>query len=158
MMHGGSRTLPSSLDTLKEKVFNPTRVSLARLVMELERFENYPWGESRLRCTQLFELGATFGNPLPNNPSPDLGLQGCKGPERFKEAILGQDGARGGRDHSKRGSIIRPFGQTGRASGRSYGWNHDPDSRTGVQGSSSRPTRQAKTDGHAKTDGRANSL
>ncbi|KAG5397589.1 hypothetical protein IGI04_019403, partial [Brassica rapa subsp. trilocularis] len=26
------------------KYSNPTRVSLARLVMELERFENYPWG------------------------------------------------------------------------------------------------------------------
>ena len=32
------------------KYSTPTRVSLARLVMELERFENYPWGESRLRC------------------------------------------------------------------------------------------------------------
>nr|VDD36613.1 unnamed protein product [Brassica oleracea] len=34
----------------RRKYSTPTRVSLARLVMELERFENYPWGESRLRC------------------------------------------------------------------------------------------------------------
>ena len=32
------------------KYSTPTGVSMARLVMELERFENYPWGESRLRC------------------------------------------------------------------------------------------------------------
>ncbi|KAF2607832.1 hypothetical protein F2Q68_00043359 [Brassica cretica] len=80
------------------KYSTPTRVSLARLVMELERFENYPWGRVAFKVlmdsvkgrdisgcytingfaqalqvwvyTALPELGATFGNPLPNNPSP----------------------------------------------------------------------------------------
>nr|VDD25304.1 unnamed protein product [Brassica oleracea] len=37
------------------KYSTPTRVSLARLVMELERFENYPWGESHLRA-EIFRV------------------------------------------------------------------------------------------------------
>ncbi|CAN7029250.1 unnamed protein product [Brassica oleracea var. botrytis] len=39
--------------------------------------------------TALPELGATFGNPLPNNPSPPiLACKGRKGRRQFKEAIL----------------------------------------------------------------------
>ncbi|CAN6988663.1 unnamed protein product [Brassica oleracea var. botrytis] len=109
------------------KYSTPTRVSLARLVMELERFENYPWGRvafkvlmdsmkgrdilgcytingfaklSRSGCTQLCqnwvytalpELGANYGNPLPNNPSPPiLAYKDRKGRRQFKEAILSQ--------------------------------------------------------------------
>ncbi|KAL0645422.1 hypothetical protein Bca4012_043713 [Brassica carinata] len=101
------------------KYSTPTRVSLARLVMELERFENYPWGRVAFKVlmdsvkgrdisgcytinrfaqalqvwvyTALPELGATFGNPLPNNPSPPiLACKGRKGRRQFKEAILSQ--------------------------------------------------------------------
>ncbi|KAF3524165.1 hypothetical protein F2Q69_00046336 [Brassica cretica] len=49
MIACGSDTLPSSLDSLKGESTQPLRASLARLVMHLERFENYPWGEWRLR-------------------------------------------------------------------------------------------------------------
>uniref|UniRef100_A0A0D3E932 Ubiquitin-like protease family profile domain-containing protein n=1 Tax=Brassica oleracea var. oleracea TaxID=109376 RepID=A0A0D3E932_BRAOL len=39
----------------------------------------------------LPELGATFGNPLPNNPSPPiLAYKGRKGCRQFKEVILSQ--------------------------------------------------------------------
>uniref|UniRef100_A0A0D3CDC9 Ubiquitin-like protease family profile domain-containing protein n=1 Tax=Brassica oleracea var. oleracea TaxID=109376 RepID=A0A0D3CDC9_BRAOL len=94
------------------KYSTPTRVSLARLVMKLERFENYPWGKVAFMgrdisgCytingfaqtlqvwvyTALPELGATYGNPLPNNPSPPiLAYKGRKGRRQFKEAILSQ--------------------------------------------------------------------
>nr|VDD51260.1 unnamed protein product [Brassica oleracea] len=82
------------------KYSTPTRVSLASLVMELERFENYPWGRVVFKVlmdsvkgrdisgcytingfaqalqvwvyTALPELGANYGNPLPNNPSPPI--------------------------------------------------------------------------------------
>ncbi|CAN6898842.1 unnamed protein product [Brassica oleracea var. botrytis] len=41
--------------------------------------------------TAFPELGATFGNPLPNNPSPPiLAYKGRKGRKQFKEAILSQ--------------------------------------------------------------------
>ncbi|CAN6834134.1 unnamed protein product [Brassica oleracea] len=41
--------------------------------------------------TALPELGATFGNPLPNNPSPPiLAYKGRKGRKQFKETILSQ--------------------------------------------------------------------
>ncbi|CAF1916665.1 unnamed protein product, partial [Brassica napus] len=41
--------------------------------------------------TALPELGATFGNPLPNNPFPPiLAYKGRKGRRQFKEAILCQ--------------------------------------------------------------------
>nr|VDD09182.1 unnamed protein product [Brassica oleracea] len=41
--------------------------------------------------TALPELGATYGNPLPNNPSPPiLAYKGRKGRRQFKEAILSQ--------------------------------------------------------------------
>uniref|UniRef100_A0A0D3CZ85 Uncharacterized protein n=1 Tax=Brassica oleracea var. oleracea TaxID=109376 RepID=A0A0D3CZ85_BRAOL len=101
------------------KYSTPTRVSLARLVMELERFENYPRGRVMFKVlmdsvkgidisgcytingfaqalqvwvyTALPELGANYGNPLPNNPSPPiLAYKGRKGRKQFKKAILSQ--------------------------------------------------------------------
>jgi len=101
------------------KFSTATRSTLARLVMDLERFENYPWGRVAFKVlmdsvkgrdisgcytingfaqalqvwvyTALPELGATFGNPLPNNPSPPiLAYKGRKGRIQFKEAILSQ--------------------------------------------------------------------
>ncbi|KAF3505594.1 hypothetical protein F2Q69_00004586 [Brassica cretica] len=101
------------------KYSTPTRVSLARLVMELERFENYPWGRVAFKVlmdsvkgrdisgcytingfaqalqvwvyTALPELGANYGNPLPNNPSqPILAYKGRKGRRQFKDSILSQ--------------------------------------------------------------------
>nr|ABD65085.1 Ulp1 protease family protein [Brassica oleracea] len=101
------------------KYSTPTRVSLEMLVMELERFENYPWGRVAFKVlmdsvkgreisgcytingfaqalqvwvyTALPELGDTYGNPLPNNPSPPiLAYKGRKGRKQFKEAILSQ--------------------------------------------------------------------
>nr|VDD43195.1 unnamed protein product [Brassica oleracea] len=99
------------------KYSTPTRVNLARLVIELERFENYPWGRVAFKVlmdsvkgrdisgcytingfaqalqvwvyTALPELGANYGNPLPNNPFPPiLAYKGRKGRRQFKEAIL----------------------------------------------------------------------
>uniref|UniRef100_A0A0D2ZUR9 Ubiquitin-like protease family profile domain-containing protein n=1 Tax=Brassica oleracea var. oleracea TaxID=109376 RepID=A0A0D2ZUR9_BRAOL len=62
--------------------------------MELERFENYPWGRVAFKVwvyTALPELGANYGNPLPNNPSPPiLAYKGRKGRRKFKEVILNQ--------------------------------------------------------------------
>ncbi|KAF8087927.1 hypothetical protein N665_0560s0005 [Sinapis alba] len=52
------------------KYSSATRASLARLVMDLEKFENYPWGERLLR------------------PSPPLlAFKGGKGRKCFKDAI-----------------------------------------------------------------------
>uniref|UniRef100_A0A0D3C0X2 Uncharacterized protein n=1 Tax=Brassica oleracea var. oleracea TaxID=109376 RepID=A0A0D3C0X2_BRAOL len=46
---------------------------------------------SRSGCTQLPELGANYGNSLPNNSSPPiLAYKGRKGRRQFKEAILSQ--------------------------------------------------------------------
>ncbi|KAF2533893.1 hypothetical protein F2Q70_00030878 [Brassica cretica] len=103
----------------ERKYSTPTRVSQARLVMELERLENYPWGRVAFKVlmdsvkgiyisgcytinglvqalqvwvyTALPELGANYGNPLSNNPSPPiLAYKGRKGRRQFKEAILSQ--------------------------------------------------------------------
>ncbi|KAL0854646.1 hypothetical protein Bca101_059798 [Brassica carinata] len=97
----------------------PTRASLAGLVMELERFENYPWGRVAFKVmmdalkgkditgcytidgfaqalqiwvyTALPELGANYGNPIPNRPSPPiLAYMGGKGCRCFKDAICRQ--------------------------------------------------------------------
>ncbi|KAF2610898.1 hypothetical protein F2Q70_00012902 [Brassica cretica] len=91
----------------ERKYLTPTRVTLARLVMEVERFENYPWGRVAFKvlmdsvkgkdilscytingfaqalqvwvCTALPELGVNYGNPLPNNLSqPILAYKGRK--------------------------------------------------------------------------------
>ncbi|KAF8099668.1 hypothetical protein N665_0239s0009 [Sinapis alba] len=96
-----------------------TRASLARLVMDLERFENYPWGRVAFKVMMdslrakdftksytvdgfiqvlqvwiyhaLPELGANYGNPLPNRPSPPLlAFKSGKGRKCFKDAIIRQ--------------------------------------------------------------------
>ena len=94
-----------------------TRASLARLVMDLERFENYPWGRVAFKVLMeslkgvnlesnsytvdgfvqvlqvwayfaLPEFGANYRHPLPNRPSPlMLAYNGGKGHIFFKEAI-----------------------------------------------------------------------
>ncbi|KAF8045556.1 hypothetical protein N665_4724s0001 [Sinapis alba] len=101
------------------KYSSATRASLARLVMDLERFENYPWGRVAFKVLMdslrakdftksytvdgfiqvlqvwiyhaLPELGANYGNPLPNRPSPPLlAFKGGKGRKCFKDAISRQ--------------------------------------------------------------------
>ncbi|KAF8072340.1 hypothetical protein N665_1125s0008 [Sinapis alba] len=98
------------------KYSSATRASLARLVMDLERFENYPWGRVAFKVLMdslrakdftksytvdgfiqvlqvwiyhaLPELGANYGNPLPNRPSPPLlAFKGGKGRKYFKDSI-----------------------------------------------------------------------
>ncbi|KAF8111942.1 hypothetical protein N665_0070s0012 [Sinapis alba] len=84
----------------RRKYLTATRASLARLVMDLEKFENYPWGRVEFKVLMnslraknftksytvdgfiqvlqvwiyhaLPELGANYGNPIPNNTSPPL--------------------------------------------------------------------------------------
>ncbi|KAF8085084.1 hypothetical protein N665_0681s0008 [Sinapis alba] len=102
-----------------KKYLSATRASLARLVMDLERFENYPWGRVAFKVLMdsfrekdftksytvdgfiqvlqvwiyhaLPELGANCGNPLPNRPSPPLlAFKGGKGHKCFKDAISRQ--------------------------------------------------------------------
>ncbi|KAF8114448.1 hypothetical protein N665_0037s0024 [Sinapis alba] len=69
-----------------------TRASLARLVMDLEEFENYPWGRVACGCTNaLPEFGAEYGHPIQNKPSPPLlAYNGGKGRRFFKDAIRRQ--------------------------------------------------------------------
>ncbi|KAF8107057.1 hypothetical protein N665_0127s0007 [Sinapis alba] len=98
------------------KYSSATRASLARLVMDLEKFENYTWGRVAFKVLMdslrakdftksytvdgfiqvlqvwiyhaLPELGANYGNPLPNRPSPPLlAFKGGKGRKCFKDAI-----------------------------------------------------------------------
>ncbi|KAF8095213.1 hypothetical protein N665_0339s0082 [Sinapis alba] len=98
------------------KYSSATRASLARLVMDLEKFKNYPWGRVAFKVLMdslrakdftksyivdgfiqvlqvwiyhaLPELGANYGNPLPNRPSPPLlAFKGGKGRKCFKDAI-----------------------------------------------------------------------
>ncbi|KAF8053675.1 hypothetical protein N665_1385s0003 [Sinapis alba] len=102
------------------KYSSATRASLARLVMDLEKFENYPWGrvafkvlmdslrakdftksytvDGFIKVLQVWiyhalpELGANYGNLLPNRPSPPLlAFKGGKGPKCLKEAISRQE-------------------------------------------------------------------
>ncbi|KAF3568395.1 hypothetical protein DY000_02014219 [Brassica cretica] len=82
------------------KYSTSTRASLARLVMDLEAFENYPWGRVAFKMLMdslkekdltktytvdgfiqviqvwiyyaLPKLAANYGKPLPNKPSPPL--------------------------------------------------------------------------------------
>nr|VDD54526.1 unnamed protein product [Brassica oleracea] len=70
------------------KYSTATRASLARLVMDLERFENYSWGRVAFKVWAYFalpEFGANIGYPLPHRPSPLLlAYNGGKGRRFFK--------------------------------------------------------------------------
>ncbi|KAF8105967.1 hypothetical protein N665_0150s0017 [Sinapis alba] len=96
-----------------------TQASLARLVMDLEEFENYPWGRVAFKVLMdslwnknltksytidgfvqviqvwvyyaLPEFGAEYGHPVQNKPSPPLlAYNGGKGRRFFKDAIKRQ--------------------------------------------------------------------
>ncbi|CAN7047196.1 unnamed protein product [Brassica oleracea var. botrytis] len=101
-----------------KKFSSATSASLARLVMDLEKFENYPWGrvafkvlmdslkakdltqtgytvDGFIQVLQVWayyampELGANYGSPIPNRPSPLLlAYRGGKRQHKcFKAAI-----------------------------------------------------------------------
>ena len=102
------------------KYSTATRASLARLVMDLERLENYHWGRVAFKVLMeslkgvnlesnsytvdgfvqvlqvwayfaLPEFGANFGHPLPDRPSPLLlAYNGGRGRIFYKEAISKQ--------------------------------------------------------------------
>uniref|UniRef100_A0A0D3CSK1 DUF1985 domain-containing protein n=1 Tax=Brassica oleracea var. oleracea TaxID=109376 RepID=A0A0D3CSK1_BRAOL len=102
----------------RKKFSTATPDSLARLVMDLEKFENYPWGrvafkvlmdslkakdltqtgytvDGFIQVLQVWayyampELGAIYGSPVPDRPSPLLlAYKGGQGRRRwFKSAI-----------------------------------------------------------------------
>ncbi|KAG5410873.1 hypothetical protein IGI04_007192 [Brassica rapa subsp. trilocularis] len=101
-----------------KKFSSATSASLARLVMDLEKFENYPWGRVAFKVlmdslkakdlTQtgytvdgfiqvlqvwayyaLPELGANYGSPIPNRPSPLLlAYKGGKRQRKFFKAAI----------------------------------------------------------------------
>ncbi|CAN7111686.1 unnamed protein product [Brassica rapa subsp. narinosa] len=101
-----------------KKFSSATSASLARLVMDLEKFENYPWGRVAFKVlmdslkakdlTQtgytvdgfiqvlqvwayyaLPELGANYGSPVPNRPSPLLlAYKGGKRKRKFFKAAI----------------------------------------------------------------------
>ncbi|CAF2041137.1 unnamed protein product [Brassica napus] len=101
-----------------KKFSSATSASLARLVMDLEKFENYPWGRVAFKVlmnslkakdlTQtgytvdgfiqvlqvwayyaLPELGANYGSPIPNRPSPLLlAYKGGKRQRNFFKAAI----------------------------------------------------------------------
>ncbi|KAF8118659.1 hypothetical protein N665_0003s0034 [Sinapis alba] len=102
------------------KYSSATRANLVRLVMDLERFENYPWGRVFFKVLMdslkakdftksytvdgfiqvlhvwiyhaLPELGANYGNSLPNKPSPPLlAFKGGNGRKCFRDAISRQN-------------------------------------------------------------------
>ncbi|CAN6882675.1 unnamed protein product [Brassica oleracea] len=101
-----------------KKFSSATSASLARLVMDLEKFENYPWGrvafkvlmdslkakdltqtgytvDGFIQVLQVWayyampELGANYGSPIPNRPSPLLlaYMGGKRQRKCFKAAI-----------------------------------------------------------------------
>ncbi|CAN7130868.1 unnamed protein product [Brassica rapa subsp. narinosa] len=98
---------------------SPTRASLARLVMDLDAFEDYPWGrvafkflmesvkgvdltktyaiEGFVQVLQVWvycclpEFGAGYGLPIEGSPTPRLlAFLGAKGQRRLQENILKQ--------------------------------------------------------------------
>ncbi|KAG5375501.1 hypothetical protein IGI04_040097 [Brassica rapa subsp. trilocularis] len=101
-----------------KKFSSATSASLARLVMDLEKFENYPWGRvafkvlmDSLKAKDLMqtgytvdgfiqvlqvwayyalpELGANYGSPIPNRPSPLLlAYKGGKRQRKFFKAAI----------------------------------------------------------------------
>ncbi|CAN7066147.1 unnamed protein product [Brassica rapa subsp. trilocularis] len=106
-----------------KKFSSATSASLARLVMDLEKFENYPWGRVAFKVlmdslkakdlTQtgytvdgfiqvlqvwayyaLPELGANYGSPDPNRPSPLLlAYKGGKRQRKFFKAAINKQKA-----------------------------------------------------------------
>ncbi|KAF8074318.1 hypothetical protein N665_1114s0007 [Sinapis alba] len=74
-----------------KKFLTVTRASLARLVMDLKEFENYPWGRVAFKVWVYYalpELGAEYGHPVQNKPSPSLmAYNGGKERRFFKDAI-----------------------------------------------------------------------
>ncbi|XP_048615807.1 uncharacterized protein LOC106413852 [Brassica napus] len=82
-----------------KKFSTATRASLTRLGMNLEKFENYPWERVAFKVLMdslkvwayyaMPELGANYGSPLPDGPSPLLlAYKGGQGRRRyFKSAI-----------------------------------------------------------------------
>ena len=101
-----------------KKFSTATRASLARLVMDLEKFENYPWGRVAfkvlmdslkakdltqtgytvhgfIQVVQVWayyampELGANYGSAVPNRPSPLLlAYKGGKGQRKCFKAAI----------------------------------------------------------------------
>ncbi|CAN6892448.1 unnamed protein product [Brassica oleracea] len=98
---------------------SPTRAGLTRLVMDLDAFEDYPWGrvafkflmesvkgvdltktyaiEGFVQVLQVWvycclpEFGAGFGHPIEGSPSPPLlAFLGGKGKRRLQENMLKQ--------------------------------------------------------------------
>ncbi|XP_048623643.1 uncharacterized protein LOC106393939 [Brassica napus] len=98
---------------------SPTRASLTRLVMDLDAFEDYPWGrvafkflmesvkgvdltktyaiEGFVQVLQVWvycclpEFGAGFGHPIEGSPTPPLlAFLGGKGKRRLQENMLKQ--------------------------------------------------------------------
>nr|VDD29990.1 unnamed protein product [Brassica oleracea] len=90
---------------------SPTRASLTRLVMDLDAFEDYPWGrvtfkflmeltktyaiEGFVQVLQVWvycclpEFGAWFGHPIEGSPTPPLlAFLGGKGKRRLQENML----------------------------------------------------------------------
>ncbi|CAA7045256.1 unnamed protein product [Microthlaspi erraticum] len=98
---------------------SPTRVSMAKLVVDLDKFENYPWGRVAFKnlitsvksatetksntlvgfaevlqvwaYSAMPEFDVEYGNPLPNNPTPPVvAYSGCRGRKYIKLAMLRQ--------------------------------------------------------------------
>ncbi|XP_013700032.2 uncharacterized protein LOC106403789 [Brassica napus] len=99
------------------KTSSPTRASLTRLVMDLDAFEDYPWGrvafkflmesvkgvdltktyaiEGFVQVLQVWvycclpEFGAGFGHPIEGSPTPPLlAFLGGKGKRRLQENMM----------------------------------------------------------------------
>ncbi|KAG2281051.1 hypothetical protein Bca52824_052271, partial [Brassica carinata] len=58
--------------------FQPLRSTLARLVMDLERFENYPWGESLRAYTAMRNWVLVLVVPGGQSVSTDTGYEGSE--------------------------------------------------------------------------------
>ncbi|CAN6821829.1 unnamed protein product [Brassica oleracea] len=107
------------LTTASARTSSPTRASLTKLVMDLDAFEDYPWGrvafkflmesvkgvdltktyaiEGFVQVLQVWvycclpEFGAGFGHPIEGSPTPPLlAFLGGKGKRRLQENMLKQ--------------------------------------------------------------------
>lgn len=102
------------------KPSTPTRVKMARLVMDVDAFVNYPWGrvafknliqsvkekdiakssytiDGFVEVIQMWvyesmpDLALELGEPFPNNPTPPLlAYRGSRGRKNLKQALLRQ--------------------------------------------------------------------